>query len=97
MENKVANVAATPDPTFGQGPAIQRPDSGASAIAAPPPSKDPVDLRLIIEEDTASGSYVYKQVDRLTGEVLMQFPRDDVLKMHQQVTYQAGDVIRTKA
>lgn len=97
MENKVAIVAARPDPTFGQSPAIRRPDSGAPAVAEPPPSRDPVDLRLIIEEDQGSGSYVYKQVNRLTGEVLMQFPRDEVLKMHQQVTYEAGDVVRTKA
>lgn len=96
MENKVAVVAATPDPTYGQSPAIQRPDSGASAVAAPH-SKDPVELRLIIEEDEVSGSYVYKQVNRRTGEVLMQFPRDAVLKLHQQSTYEAGDVIRTKA
>jgi len=54
-------------------------------------------MRLVIEEDQASGSYVYKQVNRLTGEVLMQFPRDDVLKMREQLDYEAGDVIRTKA
>ncbi len=96
MENKVANVAATPDSTYGQSPPIQRPETGASAIAAPP-SQDPVDLRLVIEEDKASGQYIYKQVNRLTGEVLMQFPRDDVLKMHERLGYEAGDVIRTKA
>ena len=95
MENKVAVVAATPDPTYGQSPQVQCPDNGASAQAAP--SQDPVDLRLVIEEDEASGSYVYKTVNRLTGEVLMQFPRDDVLKMRERVDYQAGAVIRTRA
>lgn len=95
MENKVATVAATPDPTYGQSPPIQRPDTGASVRAAP--SQDPVDLRLVIEEDSASGSYIYKQVNRLTGEVLMQFPRDEILKMHEQIDYEAGSVIRTKA
>jgi len=96
MENKVAIVAATPDPTYGQNPQVQRPDTGASARAAAV-SQDPVDLRLVIEEDEASGSYVYKTVNRLTGEVLMQFPRDDVLKMREQIGYEAGAVIRTKA
>ena len=96
MENKVAIVTATPDPTYGQTPAIQRPDPGASAVAAPP-TQDPVELRLVIEEDKASGSYIYKQVNRLTGEVRMQFPRAEVLKMHEQIAYEAGDVIRTKA
>jgi flagellar protein FlaG len=95
MENKVATLAATPDPTYGQSPQVQRPDTGASAQAAP--SQDPVDLRLVIEEDQTSGSYVYKTVNRLTGDVLMQLPRDDVLKMHERLDYKAGAVIRTKA
>jgi flagellar protein FlaG len=95
MENKVAVVAATPDPTYGQSPPIQRPDAGVSARAAA--SQDPVDLRLIIEEDEASGSYVYKTVNRLTGEVLLQFPRDDVLRMRERLDYEAGAVIRAKA
>ena len=54
-------------------------------------------MRLVIEEDEASGSYVYKTVNRVTGEVLMQFPRDAVLKLREQVDYEAGAVIRTKA
>ena len=96
MENKVANVASTPDPTYGPNPPIQRPDAGASAVQAAP-RQDPVDMRLVIEEDKASGSYVYKTVNRVTGEVLTQFPRDAVLKLHEQVDYEAGAVIRTKA
>jgi flagellar protein FlaG len=94
MENKVANVASIPDPS--PNPPIQRPDAGVSAVRAAP-RQDPVDMRLVIEEDKASGSYVYKTVNRLTGEVLMQFPRDDVLKMRERVDYEAGAVIRTKA
>jgi flagellar protein FlaG len=95
MENKVATVASTPDPTYGQNPPIQRPDIGAPARAAP--SQDPADLRLVIAEDEASGSYVYKTVNRRTGEVLLQFPRDAVLKMRERLDYEAGTVIRTKA
>ena len=95
MENKVAILAAAPDPTYGQSPQAQRPDSGVSVRPAPGPN--PADLRLVIEEDQASGSYVYKQVNRITGEVLMQFPRDDVLKMREQLDYEAGTVIRTRA
>jgi flagellar protein FlaG len=96
MENKVANVASTPDPTYGPNPPIQRPDAGVATVHAAP-RQDPVDMRLVIEEDKASGSYVYKTVNRVTGEVLMQFPRDAVLKLREQVDYEAGAVIRTKA
>ncbi len=97
MENKVAAFAATPDPTFGQKPAPPpRPDPGSKA-ASQAQSSDPVDMRLVIEEDKTSGSYVYKTVNRLTGEVIQQLPRDQLLKLRDQVAYEAGDVVRTKA
>ena len=96
MESKVAAFAATPDPTFGQKAALQRPDNGTPAerVAQGP---EPADLRLVIEEDKATNSYVYKTVNRLTGEVIQQLPRDEVLKLREQLNYEAGDVVRTKA
>ncbi len=96
MDNKVAAFAATPDPTFGQKPAPQKP---ATSEPATPPAQGPdlADMRLVIEEDKASGSYVYKTVNRLTGEVIQQLPRDQVLKMRDQVDYVVGRVVRTKA
>jgi flagellar protein FlaG len=96
MESKVAIVAATPDPKFGQKPAAPRPDTGASAGAAAQ-GPDPVDMRLVIEEDKASGSYIYKTVDRRTGKVIQQLPRDQLLKLRDQLSYEAGDVVRAKA
>ena len=96
MQSKVAPFAATPDPTFGR-PASSPPQEGAKA---PPPEivgKDPVDLRLIIEEDKASGTYVYKTVNRRTGEVILQLPREEILKMREESEYVAGVVVRTKA
>ncbi|HEX4710635.1 hypothetical protein [Phenylobacterium sp.] len=96
MDNKVATVAATPDPTFGQKLAAPRPDKGANADRAAQ-SQDPVDLRLIIEEDKVSGSYIYKTIDRRTGEVVQQLPRDQVLKLRDALAYEAGDVVRAKA
>jgi flagellar protein FlaG len=97
MDNKVAAFAATPDPTFGQKPAPQqRPDTGAAA-KAPAPGPDQVDMRLVIEEDKATNSYVYKTVNRLTGEVIQQLPREQVLQLREQLDYEAGNVVRTKA
>jgi flagellar protein FlaG len=96
MESKVAVVAATPDPTFSQKPAAPRPETGTSAGAAAQ-APDPVDMRLVIEEDKASGSYVYKTVDRRTGEVIQQLPRAQLLKLREALHYEAGDVIRAKA
>ena len=96
METKVASFAATPDPTFGQTQPSTSPPSRGRA-AAGPAIPDPVDLRLVIEEDQASGSYVYKTVNRRTGEVIQSLPRADILRMRQGSDYAAGQVIKTKA
>jgi len=96
MQNKVATVAATPDPTFGQRPAAAAPEMGTStepAVQGP----DPVDMRLVIEEDKASGTYVYKTVNRRTGEVVQQLPREQILKLRDALTYEAGSIVRAKA
>ncbi|HEX3364944.1 flagellar protein FlaG [Phenylobacterium sp.] len=96
MDNKVASFAATPDPTFGQKPAPQRPDTGTPAQRAAQ-SQDPADLRLVIEEDKATNSYVYKTVNRVTGQVVQQLPREQVLQLREALDYEAGDVVRAKA
>jgi flagellar protein FlaG len=96
MESKVTAFAATPDPTFGQKAAPERPDTGTPAERVVQ-GQDPADMRLVIEEDKATNSYVYKTVNRLTGEVIQQLPRDQVLKLHEQLDYEAGAVVRTKA
>ena len=93
MEKKVTAFAAIPDATFGQRPAGPVRDSGPRA-----PTTDPTpDLRLVIEEDQGSGSFVYKTVDRVTGEVVQQLPRAEVLKLRAAAAYVAGQVIRTRA
>ena len=96
MDNKVATVAATPDPTLGQKPTAPRSQKGTTAAPAAP-GQDPVDLRLVIEEDKASGSYVYKTIDRRTGEVVQQLPRDQILKLRDALAYEAGRIVRAKA
>ena len=55
------------------------------------------DYRLVIERDEPTGSYIYKTLDRATGEVVNQFPREEVLKLRDSPVYQAGQVIVTKA
>ena len=96
MSNKVAAFAATPDPTFGQQSARAQPASGGKGKAAVQ-ATDPVDLRLVIEEDQATGSYVYKTINRRTGEVIQQLPRAEILRLRGEALYEAGKVISTKA
>jgi flagellar protein FlaG len=95
MHNKVATYAAASDPASGQ-PVTLPPEGGARSKPAAS-TTDQADLRLIIEEDKASGTYVYKTVNRVTGEVVLQLPRDDILRMRETAEYIAGDVIRAKA
>jgi flagellar protein FlaG len=51
------------------------------------------DLRLVIEEDPTSGAYIYKTLDRRTGEVVQQLPREDVLKLRDAAVYVPGQVV----
>ncbi len=97
MDSKVASVAAAPDPAFGQNPALARPTSVGGAETPAGQTSDSADLRLVIEEDKGAKSYVYKTVNWLTGEVVQQLPREQILKLREQLDYQAGDVVRTKA
>ena len=95
MQSKVASFAATPDPTLNPPKSGSSPSGGRAKAKVQ--TSDSVDLRLVIEEDQASGTYVYKTVDRRTGEVVLQLPRADVLRLREATGYVAGAVIRTKA
>jgi len=53
--------------------------------------------RLVIEEGPQSGSFVYKTLDRITGEVVKQLPREQIIDLMQAARYSAGSVIDTKA
>ena len=64
--------------------------------AAPTTKGQTADLRLVIEEDEATGAFVYKTLDRRTGEVVQQLPRESVLKAMAQDDYQPGLVVDTR-
>jgi len=64
------------------------------AMTAPAESqRQNADLRLVIEEDEVSGTFVYKTLDRRTGEIVRQFPRDEVVRLKDSASYAPGDVI----
>ena len=95
MENKIAAVTPAPDPGISPTQASAPPAKASEPPAAAGP--DLLDVRLVIEIDKASGSYVYKTINRTTGEVLNQLPRAEVLKLRNEVQYAAGTVIKTEA
>lgn len=84
------NVAPT-------SPAIDLTGSAASGRAIDPssPERPPIEqaaeFRLVIEEDS-KGSFIYKTLDRRTGEVVSQFPREDILRLKDAEGYSPGKV-----
>lgn len=93
MGNTVA-FPAPPEPAAGQSAAVDSvprveaasPKSQPQAHAEPQP-----DLRLVIEEE--HGAFVYKTIDRRTGEVVQQLPREDLLRLKSELEYLPGMVI----
>jgi len=53
--------------------------------------------RLTIEKDQETGDWIYKALDPITGDVINQFPREQLVHMKNSPTYQPGDVIKTQA
>jgi flagellar protein FlaG len=49
---------------------------------------------MTIEE--GPGGFVYKTRDRVTGEVIRQLPREDVVKMRHSPAYGPGELIKTE-
>ena len=95
MKNPIGSV-----PSVEPVPAKPARSAPAVQVSAPAVQEDAFKLanaRLVIEQDNASGQYVYKSLDRVTGEVLRHFPREEVLKMLGRGAYAAGDVIQTRA
>lgn len=54
-------------------------------------------LRLTVDKDPNTGDWVYKAIDRYTGKVIRQLPRQEVLDMRSSSSYKAGSVINTEA
>lgn len=53
--------------------------------------------RLVIEQGPRQGTFIYKTVDRSTGETIKQYPREEVLRLLNSPAYAAGTVADTQA
>jgi uncharacterized FlaG/YvyC family protein len=54
-------------------------------------------LRLTVDKDAKTGEWVYKAINRNTGEVVRQIPRQELLDLRKSPGYTAGSVIKTEA
>jgi flagellar protein FlaG len=81
-------------------PGLATPSVQAAApapAAAPSASADAADLGLEIEDDKAAGEYVYMTVNRVTGEVVAQWPSPQLLALRSSPSYTPGKVISSLA
>ena len=72
---------------------IERERKPASAIAKPPADSN---VQLVIKSGTQAGVFVYTILDRASGQVMAQIPREDVAKLAARPDYEAGQILDTK-
>jgi flagellar protein FlaG len=90
--------AVTPVPPVDPAAGVRSAVGDLGQPAAARPVQEPAqDLRLVIEEDPQSGAFVYKTLDRTTGEVVRQVPREDVLRLKTSDSYVAGEIFAGQA
>jgi flagellar protein FlaG len=82
--------------TQPQGKPLQQRRTNTESVPSQPESK-PSDLRLVIEKDEAGILFVYRLIDPVTGNVVVEIPRNELKKLGEQADYTAGSVVRTKA
>ncbi|WP_293827294.1 flagellar protein FlaG, partial [uncultured Brevundimonas sp.] len=89
MTNHVARVTSVPQPIASTTP----------QVAAPEARNDNADAsryRLTIEA-VGDNRFIYKILDRVTGEVIRQLPREEVEKLASDPTYRGGKIVDTTA
>jgi flagellar protein FlaG len=97
MSSTAPISGVTPDVTPAQ-PALATTPATTGGSQAPSTQLDAqADLRLVIEEDKASGSYVYKTVNPITGKVVSQMPREQLLKMREASDYTPGSIVDSRS
>lgn len=92
MADNVAGISSVSVNLDAHGAAVEL---ASGPLASQGTADDASRYRLTIEQESAG--YVYKTLDRVTGEVVRQFPREEVLKLRQSPAYDVGKIIKTEA
>ena len=96
MSNTISAVSSVSPAADPSASAQQTPLSPSAFAQGQTAVSDPANLRLVIEEDPSANTTVYKTVDRRTGEVIQQLPREAVLKLREDQNYTAGQLLKAK-
>lgn len=90
--------AAAPAVTATESPAKQEDKSnlgqGAGRDQGTPPAYL---LRLAIDKDPKTGEWIYKSIDRYTGQVVSVMPRSALQDLKDSASYSAGSIVKTEA
>lgn len=84
----VSSVVAFPLPLAGGNLPESHPRGEAEQRAT--------DYRLVIEEGPRLGTFIYKTVDRTTGETIKQYPREEVIRLIDNPLYATGTIADTR-
>jgi flagellar protein FlaG len=71
-------------------------EAAAASLAIPPYIAEPINYRLEIDTDPITGSFIYRTVDRATGETVSQYPSEELVRMRDSGAYKAGTVFNGK-
>ena len=83
--------------------ALPPPPAPANSAAAAKPARTTTKPaaedgpRLVIREGAEAGLFVYTIIDRASGLVMAQIPREEVVKLSASPNYQAGQILDTTA
>ena len=95
---QIKPVPDVPKEVAGASPSGETKNEGENAglisgqDQGPPPEYA---LRLTVDKDPKTGEWIYKAINRYTGEVVRQLPRQSLLDMRKSSSYQSGSVIKT--
>jgi hypothetical protein len=81
--------------TTDSNPATPTAQTGSASQGQAPQATD--DIRLIIEKAAHAPEYVYKLVNATTGDVIVELPREQVVKAAESPNYSSGSVVDTRA
>lgn len=93
MSNTVPFPVSRVEPAAEPKPPVRPDHAGKTASTAP--QERPPSTRLMIED--VGGRFVYTVLDRVSGQILAQIPRDELQQLGDLDDYAAGAVIDTQA
>jgi uncharacterized FlaG/YvyC family protein len=92
----LVGAQAIPPVPAATKPSPSKPQASKAVASSSSQDSSEAQQRLVISEGATTGVYVYTILDRATGAVLVQIPREEVVRIAARPDYTAGQVLDTK-